>query len=282
MDCSATKGGEALARVSPYLYVVVIPTRKLSAHALLWLVLFYVGLWQGQNALAEPTTFTAKYDVSKGIMAVGSTVRTLRHKGNGQYIFESVTKPGGIARLFTSGQVVERSQWQWQNNRLIPHEYVYVNSGDQKRNVKLIFDWDENEVTNIINGDPWTMELESETLDKLIYQLAIMYDLEEGHKNLVYRVADGGTMKTYDMKIKGEERLVMDLGVFNTVKVVRHTKNREITMWCARELRFLPVKIQQRRPDDGAVTAELVEISGIPIQDSNNTANQQTPQASKD
>lgn len=282
MDCLATNDINAPTGVRSYLDVVVIPARFLGTRSLLWLALFYLSLWHGPNALAEPTTFTAKYDVSKGIMAVGSTIRTLRHKGHGHYVFESVTKPGGIARLFTSGQVVERSQWQWRNNKMIPHEYVYVNSGDQKRNVKLIFDWDENEVTNIINGDPWTMELESDTLDKLIYQLAIMYDLEEGHKNLVYRVADGGTMKTYDMQIQGEERLVMELGVFNTVKVVRNTKNREITMWCARELRFLPVKIQQRRPDDGAVTAELVEISGIPIQDRNNVAGQQTPHASKD
>jgi hypothetical protein len=36
-------------------------------------------------------------------------------------------------------------------------------------------------------------------------------------------------------------------------------------MWCARELQFLPVKIQQRRPDDSTVTAKLVEISGIAL-----------------
>ncbi|MGD8568174.1 MAG: DUF3108 domain-containing protein [Gammaproteobacteria bacterium] len=282
MDCPAVNDIEIPTGVVPYPFVVFLPARPSGAHWLLWFVLFYLGLWHGPSAIAEPATFTAKYDVSKGIMAVGSTVRILRHHGNGRYVFESVTKPGGIARLFTSGKVVERSLWEWQNDKIVPREYVYVNSGDQKRNVKLIFDWDENEVTNIINGDPWTMELESDTLDKLIYQLAIMYDLEEGHKNLVYRVADGGTMKTYNMKIEGEERLVMELGVFNTVKVVRKTKNREITMWCARELRYLPVKIQQRRPDDSAVTARLVEISGIPMQDGNNSADQPTPQPSKD
>jgi hypothetical protein len=233
----------------------------------LWLTLVFIGslYWQPAMAAPQPTNFTAKYDVSKGIMAVGSTVRTLRDKGNGHFVFESVTEPGGIARLFTSGKVVERSHWEWQNSKMVPHEYIYVNSSDQKRDVKLIFDWDSYEVINIINGDPWTMELETDTLDKLIYQLAIMYDLNQGNNELLYRVADGGTMKTYDMTIEGEERLVMELGTFHTVKVVRNTKNREIVMWCARELQFLPVKIQQRRPDDSTVTAKLVEISGIAL-----------------
>ena len=240
----------------------------LSRNPLLFLMpvyLFFLLNWHSAAAQELPTTFTAKYAVSKGIMSVGSTVRTLRHKGDGYFVFESVTKPGGIAKLFTSGKVVERSHWQWQENKMIPHEYIYINSSDQKRDVKLIFNWEAYEVTNIINGDPWTMELETDTLDKLIYQLAIMYDLNAGNNNLHYKVADGGTMKTYDMKIEGEERLVMELGVFNTVKVVRNTKNREITMWCARELQFLPVKIEQRRNDDGPVTANLVELSGIPL-----------------
>lgn len=247
---------ERLARGNPLLGLITVSVALLcnwySAHA-------------QESPAATPTTFSATYAVSKGIMSVGSTVRTLRHAEDGYFVFESVTKPGGIAKLFTSGKVVERSHWQWQDNKIIPHEYIYVNSSDQKRDVKLIFDWDANEVTNIINGDPWTMELETDTLDKLIYQLAIMYDLNAGNNNLLYKVADGGAMKTYQMKIAGEERLVTELGVFHTVKVVRKTKNRETTMWCARELQFLPVKIEQRRNDDGPVTANLVELSGIPM-----------------
>jgi len=212
-----------------------------------------------------PTPFTAQYQVTKGVMSVGSTTRTLHDKGNGNFVFESVTKPGGIAKLFTRGMVVERSYWHWQENNFIPNKYTYQNSSDQKRDVKLIFDWQALEVTNIINGDPWTMALEENALDKLLYQLAIMYDLSNGKNSLVYKVADGGTMKTYDVAINGTERLSTDMGVFDTVKVVVTKNNRQTTLWCAEKLQFLPVRIEQRKEDDGPITANLIELEGIPL-----------------
>lgn len=247
---------------------IKISTASIRYVVLQWSVILTVVL--SVNALATaaqtPTPFTAHYQVTKGVMSVGSTKRTLQDKGNGQFVFESVTKPGGIAKLFTRGKVVERSHWRLNDNRLVPHEYTYKNSSDQKRDVKLLFNWEQNEVTNIINGDPWKMELEDNTLDKLLYQLAIMYDLTDGKTNLIYKVADGGAMKTYDIKITGMERVSIDLGDFDTVKVVVTKSTRLTTLWCAKELQFLPVRIEQRKKDDDVpVTANLIELEGIPL-----------------
>jgi len=227
-----------------------------------------------QNGITFPIPFVASYKVTKGIMSVGTTRRTLQFNGDDNYVFESVTKPGGIAKLFTSGKVVERSNWRFAENKLVPQEYSYVNTSDQKRNVKVEFDWETYKVTNTVNGDPWTMEIVEDTLDKLIYQLAIMYDLSRGTKKLVYQVADGGRIKTYDIKIAGNERLVLELGIFNTVKVERTNNDRTTIMWCAEELQYFPVKIEQKTKDDGSVTAELVEISGINVPDSVKPAEQ--------
>lgn len=245
-----------------------LSTGSIRYLALQWLAILTVTF--SVNALATaaqtPTPFTALYQVTKGVMSVGSTKRTLQDKGNGQFVFESVTKPGGIAKLFTRGEVIERSHWRMHDNRLVPHEYTYQNSSDQKRDVQLLFDWEQNEVTNIINGDPWKMELEENTLDKLLYQLAIMYDLTEGKKNLIYIVADGGTMKNYDVKIVGLERVSIDMGDFDAVKVVVTKSNRQTTLWCARDLQFLPVRIEQLKKDDTVpVTANLIELEGIPL-----------------
>jgi len=212
-----------------------------------------------------PTPFMAHYQVTKGAMSVGSTTRALQDKGNGNFIFESITKPGGIAKLFTRGKVVERSYWRWQENSLIPQEYTYMNSSEQKRDVKMVFNWQNLEVTNIINGDPWTMQLEDSTLDKLLYQLAIMYDLNAGKDSLSYKVADGGTMKLYEVVISGTERLSLDIGVFDTIKVVISKNNRQTTLWCAKALQYLPVRIEQQKDDDGPVTANLIELKGIPL-----------------
>jgi len=218
-------------------------------------------------AIAEqtPIPFSAEYKVTKGIMSVGTTKRQLKDEGNGNYMFESVTQASGVAKLFTSGTVIERSRWRWKDNKFTPLEYEYHNSGNQKRDVKMIFNWDTNQVTNIINGEPWTMKIEENTLDKLVYQLAIMYDLSEGEETLLYQVADGGKTKTYDIKITKEEKVAIEFGKFNTTKIVRSLKDRTITMWCAKELRYLPVKIERRKGDDTPIVAELVDLSGITI-----------------
>jgi len=211
----------------------------------------------------KPVPFSAEYKVTKGMLSVGTTKRHLKDEGNGNYLFESITQASGVAKLFTSGTVIERSHWHWNNNKFIPLEYEYHNSGAQKRDVKLIFDWVTMQVTNIINGEPWTMKIEENTLDKLVYQLAIMYDLSEGEDTLLYQVADGGKTKTYDIKITKEEKMAIDFGKFNTTKIVRTQKDRTITMWCAKELSYLPVKIERRTEGDTPIVAELVELTGI-------------------
>ncbi|WP_455207967.1 DUF3108 domain-containing protein [Kaarinaea lacus] len=241
---------------------------KYSAYSALQSLIMICAVYSISPALLaeqSPTPFTAHYQVTKGVMSVGRTTRTLQDKGNGNFVFESITKPGGIAKLFTSGKVVERSYWRWHENNLVPYEYIYQNSSDQKRDVKLIFNWQDFEVTNIINGDPWTMELEDNALDKLLYQLAIMYDLSAGKDSLIYKVADGGTMKTYEVVISGNERLAIDLGVFDTIKVIITKNNRQTTLWCAKKLQYLPIRIEQRKEDDGPITANLIELEGIPL-----------------
>ena len=145
-----------------------------------------------------------------------------------------------------------------------PLEYTYQNTDvDRKREVKLIFDWPKQTITNVINGDPWQMELVPEVLDKLLYQLSLMIDLADGKKFMQYIVADGGKIKTYQMHVTGEDSVEMELGKFEVLIVTRKGKNRTTTLWCARELNFLPVKILQEKTDGSRIVAELYKIQGI-------------------
>jgi len=215
------------------------------------------------NASPFPDQFTAVYSVKKAGVTIAETKRVLSRE-NDQYLFESITRPSGIATLFTDGQVVERSQWQFFQDKPRPLQYTFFNSGGKKkRNVTLNFDWDKNQVTNTINGEPWSMALEYGTSDKLLYQLRIMQDLPTANGALRYPVADGGKLKYYDIKIIGKERIRTPLGIFTTVRL-QHTKGRrKTTMWCAEELQYLPVRIEQRKGSDSAVTAVLTKVKGF-------------------
>lgn len=235
--------------------------RKCIAHIFLKSTFFIV--LSTSHAATLPEQFTATYDVKKSGITIGETKRTLSRE-NDQYLFESITRPTGIAKLFTSGQVVERSHWQVFQNKPRPMKYTFFNSGGKKkRNVRIDFDWDNNQVINIINNEPWSMPLEHGTSDKLLYQLRIMQDLPTTGTSLRYPVADGGRLKYYDIEVIGKERIRTPLGKFETVRLRYIKGSRTTTMWCAEELGYLPVRIEQRKNDDSPVVAVLSSLTGI-------------------
>ncbi len=210
-----------------------------------------------------PDNFTAVYELEKSGVTIGETKRTLRRETD-HYVFESVTRPKGIAKLFTSGKVVERSTWRFYQQAPRPLTYTFSNSGSKKnRNVTLAFNWAENTVINTINGEPWNMPLENGTQDKLLYQLRLMVDLPTRKPALRYPVADGGKLKYYDIEIVGKERIRTKLGSFDTIRLHRIKGSRKTTLWCAEQLAYLPVRIEQQKNDDSPVVAVLTSVKGF-------------------
>lgn len=232
----------------------------------LWVYLCFIAVlttFGNSYAAPLPEQFTATYDITKAGIPIGETTRVLSREGE-HYLFESITRPVGIATFFTSGQVVERSRWQFFQGQPRPVQYTFFNSGrKKKRTARLDFDWKKNQVTNTVNTEPWTMPLEHGTTDKLLYQLRIMQDLPTAATSLHYPVADGGKMKYYDIEILSKERIKTPLGTFEAVRL-RHIKGkRQTTMWCAEELDYLPVRIEQRKSDDSPVVATLTSAKGF-------------------
>lgn len=213
--------------------------------------------------------FTATYKVAKGSLTFAETTRSLTTSTGGLYAFKSITRPVGLGRLFTSGEITEASEWRYQNGATVPVTYSYLDSSKKKaRNVQLGFDWETLHVTNTINGDPWKMELTPTTQDKLLYQLQLMIDLASGKasgkNNLKYDIADGGLLKEYLLEILGPETIKSKLGEFNTIRVRRTTDSRETTFWCAKELHYLPVRIEHRKKKSTPITATLLSVTGLP------------------
>lgn len=215
-------------------------------------------------AIKLPENFSATYTVSKGIIVLASTTRKLSTSENGEFIFESISKPSAFGKMFAEGEVIERSTWTYFDDYPRPLIYTYQNTDPSKeREVKLVFDWNKKTVTNIINGDPWKMELENGVQDKLLYQLSIMLDLERKSTSLEYRVADGGTLKAYGAQIAGKGVIETPAGTFDTIKVERKSDSRTTTFWCAPELNYLPVLIEHKKNDGGRIEARLRDFTGF-------------------
>ena len=86
-----------------------------------------------------------------------------------------------------------------------------------------------------------------------------------GRQNLRYTIADGGKIKDYNFEILGEETLSTPLGKLDTVKLERHKPNsrRKSTLWCAKKLEFLPVKVENVEKDGRITTALIKSLDGI-------------------
>jgi hypothetical protein len=228
-----------------------------------WLILLGASLLAPAHA-AELPPFKAVYALQKGPLLIGETRRTLTRNDHGGYLFESFTRPRGLAKLFTSGKVIERSEWIYRDGRAVPLEYSYFNSGTKKnRDVQLSFNWKSHTVTNTINGEPWKMPLVDGTQDKLLYQLQIMLELAAGNTDIRFPVADGGKLKTYVLEWMGVETIRTPLGVFDAVRLRRVNGRRQTTIWCAAKLDFLPVRIEHRKDDEGPIVAVLQSVSGL-------------------
>ncbi len=208
--------------------------------------------------------FEATYSLHRSGLTFGESVRQFKSLGDGRYQFESRTRSVGFAAMFIKEKIYEQSllSFSAQKNRLLPDSYQYVRSGKKEHHVKLSFDRENNRVVNRVNDDPWVMDIPEDTLDKFGYQLQIMLDAGE-KKHFQYQIADGGKLKQYDIEVIGTEMLKTAIGTYEVVVLQRSNDKRQTTMWCAKELHYLPVKITQKKRDGGEFRAEIKKLTGL-------------------
>jgi len=196
--------------------------------------------------------FTATYKVSRNGTEIGVRTHTLKSK-DGYYVYEANMHATGFASLFKSGVITEISEWQLNNGYVIPLNYEYRDTDKANRYTQLIFNWEKNSVTNIVENKPWKMNIPKGTQDKFSYMLALMQDLQHGKMNPEYQIADGGRLKTYQFKVLQNERISTPLGNFNTLKLQRirvGKKKRTTYIWLLPEKNYLPIKIERHKGDN--------------------------------
>ncbi len=210
--------------------------------------------------------FDADYALYIKGAKVADMQRTLTHLHDGKFLFRSDTHPTGLISLFRNDHVIEQSTWEVDSGILKPLRYLYTRTGGGKeRKVTVNFDWDKNRITNTVNGDSWKMPTQPDVMDKLLYQFAIMHDLEAGKRSLSYAIADGGKIKTYRFESRGQEKIDTPLGKLDTLKVVRYRRNstRKTTLWCAIRLKYLPVKVVHVNSHGNRTVAVIQSLKGL-------------------
>ena len=226
--------------------------------------------WYFAYAGELPAPFEARYSLYSMGTRFAEMQRSFSRTDDGNFIYQSSTRTVGLLALFRKDTIVEKSSWHLQQQDIQPLFYSYEHTGGREnRNVVINFDWSRRLIINSINGSSWQMPIQAYIMDKLLYQLAIMYDLGNGKEKFSYAIADGGKIKTYRFELVGEEPVETPLGTFNALKLVRYKPNskRETTTWCARELGYLPIKVENIENSGRLTTAIIDELTGEQYED---------------
>ena len=215
----------------------------------------------------EFNRFVANFVLTAFGTTVGRTQWRLVPIDDLQFLWESRSESAGAGALIRDLYITERSESEIHGQGFRPIVYNYDRYGENaSRKVQVSFDWENGVVLNTAQDHTWRMSVPPDTLDKLNYLLALMRDLASGKRNMRYTIADGGRLKTYEMRAAGTETLETALGTLKTLKVrrLRDQDEDEAMLWCASSLGFLPVKLEHRDRDGRLVSMHIESIEGMP------------------
>ena len=216
---------------------MILMTGKTPFLILLTLLLTATTGYASENPLKP---FRAEYILEQSGDVIARTSISLSTIGENRWRYQSSSKPTSWLASMLGVAVDEQSEWTWVDGLKVL-SYRYDRSGKEKH-VHLIFDWQQMKVTNIINGDPWQMQIPDATQDKFSINLALMAQLSESEADVSFPVADGGRLKTYDFKVIGKELIDTSLGKIQTIKLSRNKrgrKDKQATLWLAPDLGYL-------------------------------------------
>jgi hypothetical protein len=217
-----------------------------------------------------PPPFEASFKIIRNGMEVAEMHSSLTRLDNNNYIYRSETNSIGLAAIFYKYHVVEESHSYLHEQKLKPLNYSYDRIKKKKeKHKKTVFDWKNNQAHYSGDGTSLSFELQADMTDKLLYQINLMHDLKIGHTPTSYTVVDGAKIKTYQLKYLGEEIVDTPIGKFNTMKFSRRRpgKKESITLWCAKDLHYLPIKVESIDDDDAITIATIKQLTGLGLSD---------------
>jgi hypothetical protein len=210
------------------------------------------------------TPHTARYEVTIGILG-GELVTRLRETPDG-YEASHVIYATGITAIFLDGKVRESSQFVVAADSIRPQTYrsrdTLTSDGD---NATVHFDWDAGEARGTVNGEPLLATIDGLAHDRVSIHYQLMRDLMSGEPADAYLMFEVDKMRPLNVTSVGKKTVDTPAGRFEVVGI-RHQaegSKRATTLWCAEELGYLPVIIEQYRKGKLRARAELIKYRPV-------------------
>jgi hypothetical protein len=216
---------------------------------------------------AAVATYTAIYQVEYKGKALGTSEFSVRYIAERDvYEYTSRTLAKGLLKLMTPNAVVERSEFRATADGIVPLEFWYEDGSRKgEDNLHIVFDW-ERQVATVSRSEgrrEWAVQRGA--LDRGSLQAALMRDLEATGQARRYLLADEDSVTDYEYADQGSATTPTGLGELATRSLMQHREgsSRSTWLWLAPELRFLPVRIEQRRDGEIRTAFTLQSVTGL-------------------
>jgi len=219
-----------------------------AASAFLIPALLLAGL--ARAASTDPSPFESTYAFEARGFNGGTAKLTFRQADAQHWTYSSELNAHGLFRLYLPGTRRQMSEMRIEDGRVIPQHYVDEDGTDKKdKDTDVRFDWTANRVTGMAENRKVDDELRPGTQDILSLQIAMMQELRAGRTPTKFVLLDREEIKDFDYIADGAEQLQTPFGTFET-KIFRSKRpdsERSMVYWCAPELGWLPLKVENRR-----------------------------------
>ena len=230
------------------------------------LALCLLGIYGLVFSPASATTlepFKLGYSITLGGFKIGNGILQLKRRDKTHYVYERSIRANALARLFVSDVITERSEWQLVNGH--PQGIRFDSQeidGNQVESETIEFDWTERKARISTGDGSGQLSISPEVLDKLTMEIRMMMDVRAKAQDYVYSVVHKGRVKTRRFISEAKETIETPAGAFKTLKfrLMRDdTTKRSTIFWLAKELQYLPVRIEHHEQSDGYVVAFELE-----------------------
>jgi len=226
-------------------------------------MLVVAGLFVVSTAGAtELTPHRAQYKVKISVLSGQLNTELLATEDG--YVATHVIKPKGLARL-RGGKMNVRSEFTSAADGVRPVRFHEVDTIRNDPETRIQFDWTTNQASGTVGTEEVLLQLDGVSHDNVSIQYELMHDLLKGSPSETYVLFDVDKMRIANVRNVGTREIRTKAGNYEAVGI-QHQKegsSRVTTLWCAPELDYLPVIIEQHRKGKLNFRATLTNYSPI-------------------
>ena len=214
------------------------------------------------NGSTIPDRLIIDYQLLLEETVIAKVQKTLLRDG-GQYQSTSLVEPTGVGSLLADGTFREESRFRIEGDNLRPLRYSEIREDNSPNQVDIVFDWERRRI-DFSDGRSLAIP-RHEVQDNGSFLVALMVrptaKLAGQHVNVV----GGKGIRQYRYEKPVEEFIETPLGRLRTWRVEKRRldrDNRTITVWLARDLANLPVKVVKDR-NGKTTTLIIAAVEGL-------------------